>query len=113
MGTDSSSNQVGRSVKYSEEVFLEAISNLAEDDPKIVASAPNVHTWLVEHDKRLSQRSVYNRLHDMREKGLVERRIVSTNFYRWVITEEGEEVLEEARRADGEGEEEEGGDKGE
>jgi Fe2+ or Zn2+ uptake regulation protein len=106
MGTDSSSNQVGRSVKYSDEVFLKAISNLAEDDPEIVASAPNVHTWLIENDRMITQRSVYNRLHDMREKGLVERRIVYTNFYRWVITDEGQEVLEEARREDEEGGEE-------
>ena len=67
MGTDSSTNQVGRSVKYSEEVFLKAISNLAEDDSDIVASAPNIHAWLIEHDRMISQRSVYNRLHDMRE----------------------------------------------
>jgi len=106
MGTDETSNELGRSVKYSEEVFLEAISELAEDDPDIITSAPNVHSWLIEHDKEISQRAVYNRLYDMCERGLVECREVSPKFYRWTITEEGERVLEEARRED-DGEEDE------
>jgi repressor of nif and glnA expression len=105
MGTKKSSKKQGRSAKYSEEVFLEAISGLAEDDSDLITSAPNVHAWLIEHDKMLSQRAVYNRLHDMRERRLVERREISKNFYRWVITDEGQEVLEEALRADEEDEE--------
>ena len=104
MGTNETSNDRGRSVKYSEEVFLEAISDLAEDEPELITSAPNVHTWLVEHDKDISQRAVYNRLYDIRERGLVERMEVSPNFYGWTVTDEGEKVLEKARP---EGDEEE------
>jgi hypothetical protein len=109
MGTDDS-EQVGRSVKYSEEVFLEAISDLAEDDSDLITVAPNIHSRLVEMDKDMSKRAVYGRLHDMRERGLVERRNISESIYRWVITDEGQEVLEAARRADEE--DEEGGEDG-
>jgi Fe2+ or Zn2+ uptake regulation protein len=105
MGTKNTSKELGRSVKYSEEVFLEAISDLAEDDSDLIASAPNIHARLIETDKEISKRAVYNRLQDMRERGLVERKEISKKFYRWVITDEGEEFLEEARRNEEENDE--------
>lgn len=106
MGSGNTSEQVGRSAKYSDGAFLEAISDLAEGDADIVASAPNIHARMIEKDRKMTKRTVYNRLYDLREADLVERREISPGFHKWKITESGAESLEEARREDEEGEEE-------
>jgi DNA-binding HxlR family transcriptional regulator len=108
MGSGNTSEQVGRSAKYSDEVYLEAISYLAEEESGLVTLASNIHARLIEMDKEISKRAVYNRLNDLRERQLIEREKISPEIHRWTITGEGEEVLEEARREDEE-EDEEGG----
>ena len=107
MGSGNTSKQTGRPAKYSDDVFLEAISDLAEEDPDIVTSAHNVYTRLIETDRQVTKRTVYNRLYDLQEKNLVECQEISLGFHKWKITEAGEEALEEARRED-EGDEGEG-----
>ena len=111
MGSGDTSKQTGRPAKYSEEVYLKAISDLSGDDSDIITSATNIHTRLIETDKKISKRAVYNRLNDLREQDLVERREISPDFHKWKITEAGVEALEEARR-DNE-EDNEGGENGE
>ena len=110
MGKENTSKQAGRPAKYSDEVYLGAISELAEDDCEIVISVANIHTRLTETDKKITKRAVYRRLNSLREKNLVERREVSPEFHTWKLTESGEETLEAARREDGE-EDDEGGER--
>jgi len=81
---------------------------LAEDDSEIVPSAANIHTRLIETDREITRRAVYNRLHSLREEGLIERREISPEFHKWKITEAGEEELEAARR-ENEEDDDEGG----
>jgi repressor of nif and glnA expression len=106
MESGDTSEQVGRPAKYSDGVYLEAMSDLAEGDPDLVTSAANIHTRLIERDKEITRRAVYNRLYSLREKGLVECREISPEFHKWRITEAGVEALEEARREDEEDEKE-------
>jgi len=110
MSSGDTSEKVGRSAKYSDEVYLEAISDLAEGDPDIVTSAANIHTRLAEKDKEITRRAIYNRLHSLQGDGLIECREISPEFHKWKITEAGVEALEEARRED---EEDVGGEDGE
>ena len=111
MGSGNTSKQKGRPAKYSDEVYLGAISDLAEDDSDIVTSAANIHTRLIETDREISKRAVYNRLHSLREDGLIECQEISPEFHKWKITEAGVETLEEVRRENEEGDE--GGEAGE
>lgn len=110
MGSGNTSKQKGRSAKYSDEIYLGAISDLAEDDSDIVTSAANIHTRLIETDREISKRAVYNRLHSLREDGLIECREISPEFHKWKITEDGVEALEGACSED---EDKEGGEDGE
>jgi len=110
MGSGNTSEQVGRSAKYSDVAFLEAISDLDEGDADIVASAPNIHARMIEKDRKMTKRTVYNRLYDLQEANLVERREISPGFHKWEITESGAETLKQARREDEE--DEEGGENG-
>jgi repressor of nif and glnA expression len=105
MESGNTSEQVGRSAKYSDEVYLEAISDLAEDDSDLVTSAANIHARLIETDREITRRAVYNRLHSLQEEGLTECREISPEFHKWKITEAGVEALKEARREDEENEE--------
>jgi len=98
MENGSDSKQAGRPAKYSDEIYLGAISELAGDDSDILTSATNIYTRLIETDRWISKRAVYKRLNNLREEDLVERREVSPEFHIWKLTEDGEEVLEEARR---------------
>lgn len=90
-------SSVGRDSPYEDKLFLKAIEEIENEDTERLATAPNIYE-IVDTKTQITQRTVYNRLQNLKERGLVDRVYFNKDHSFWEVTEEGEKEL--AREAD-------------
>lgn len=82
----------GRDSPYEDTLFLAAIQEIEDEDTTRLTTAPNIHK-IVETKTQITERTVYNRLESLEERGLVDRVYFNENHSFWELTDTGEKEL--------------------